>query len=170
MDKKDKKINELKKKLQSENTAKAIEILKQIRKEGQPGLIPMLVDLLHQNRNEAINLNICNILNDIKDTQSVPYFIESLKNTKYKTLRRELISACWQSGLNFSSHIPLFVEFVADENYETAIEAFTVVEENKPDMDESIIPEQIQFLKNKIADADTAKKALIMELIHVLES
>jgi hypothetical protein len=43
--------------------------------------------------------------------------------------KKTLIAACWESGIDFSQHFLFFCRFVLDGDFETGLEALTVIEE-----------------------------------------
>ncbi|HKI89750.1 MAG TPA: hypothetical protein VKA38_12040 [Draconibacterium sp.] len=68
------------------------------------------------------------MLGAIKSKDTVPLFAEALENEKFKAIQKTILTACWQNGLDFAAYLPLFVEIVISEQWETAFEAFTVIE------------------------------------------
>ena len=67
--------------------------------------------------------------------EAVPALVEAIENSKYSSLRPLLVSACWQNGLDYSAHIPVFVKIALEDNLECAIEAVSVMEEALGDLD-----------------------------------
>lgn len=54
--------------------------------------------------------------------------MRAIENDKYKSIRKEILTACWQNGLDFSAFLPVFIDFIIREDWEIAFEAFTVID------------------------------------------
>jgi hypothetical protein len=109
-----------------------VEVVKQaiekISIDGNSLYLPLLFDLLNTFPEHEIELEITNLLGTVKDKQSVNSFMRAIENEKYKRIRKTLISACWQNGLDFSNFIPVFVDIIIHDEWEVAFESFTVID------------------------------------------
>ncbi len=144
------KINEqIKKNLFSVKTDVVISALEIIKVEGNKHYIPILFDLLNSSPEVEIETEIINLLGTVKDKESVNSFMRALEDAKYKPIRKLILSACWQNGLDFSTFMPVFIDLIIHEEWETAFEAFTVIDnlEYLPN------PEIISISKQKINKA-----------------
>jgi hypothetical protein len=54
--------------------------------------------------------------------------MRAIEDDKYKGIRKTILAACWQNGLDFSTFLPVFIDLVIQEDWETAFEAFTVID------------------------------------------
>jgi hypothetical protein len=54
--------------------------------------------------------------------------MRAIEDDKYKGIRKTILTACWQNGLDFSTFLPVFIDLVIHEDWETAFEAFTVID------------------------------------------
>ncbi|MCD6354158.1 MAG: hypothetical protein J7L95_01270, partial [Prolixibacteraceae bacterium] len=120
--------NKLKQSLNSGETTTVLTALQKLQERGNKLYLPILFDLLISNPEKSIVKEIEKLLENIKDKETVETFIEALKNDKYNPIKKTLLTACWQSGLDFSAHVPFFVQMVIADDLELAFEAFTVVE------------------------------------------
>lgn len=87
-----------------------------------------LFDLLNSSPEPEIETEIKNLLGSVKDKESVNSFMRAIENDKYKSIRKEILTACWQNGLDFSAFLPVFIDFIIREDWEIAFEAFTVID------------------------------------------
>lgn len=62
--------------------------------------------------------------------------------------RAKILCLCWESGLDFKDDFLFFVEFACDEDYMTALEAATVVENTEDIVDEAALAKAIEILDN----------------------
>ena len=132
-------------KLFSSNAKEVIVVLDSLKENGYAEIIPDIIKVYIENPSDEVKEQALFILNNLKDKESVPYFIKGLEQSKNSVLRANIISACWQNGLDFSPYLSIFIHIVANENVETAIEAFSVLESNVALLNEK----QIDLLKKE---------------------
>lgn len=126
--KKEKIDDQIKKNLFSVNTEIVISAIETIRKKGNKLYLPILFDLLNSSPEAEIELEIKNLLGTVKDKESVNSFIRAIEDERYKSIRKSILIACWQNGLDFSTFLPVFVDLVISEEWEVAFEAFTIID------------------------------------------
>lgn len=123
------KIDEqIKKNLFSANTDVVISAIEAIQKKGNKLYLPILFDLLNSSPEPEIETEIKNLLGTVKDKESVNSFLRAIEDEKYKAIRKTILTACWQNGLDFSTFLPVFIDLIIHEDWETAFEAFTVID------------------------------------------
>jgi hypothetical protein len=123
------KIDEqLKKSLFSAKTDVVISAIEKVKEKGNKLYIPLLFDLLNSSPELEIETEIKNLLGTIKDKNTVNSFMRAIEDDKYKGIRKTILTACWQNGLDFSTFLPVFIDLVIQEDWETAFEAFTVID------------------------------------------
>jgi hypothetical protein len=123
------KIDEqLKKSLFSAKTDVVISAIEKVKEKGNKLYIPLLFDLLNSSPEIEIETEIKNLLGTIKDKNTVNSFMRAIEDDKYKGIRKTILTACWQNGLDFSTFLPVFIDLVIHEDWETAFEAFTVID------------------------------------------
>ncbi|WP_321374349.1 HEAT repeat domain-containing protein [uncultured Draconibacterium sp.] len=157
------KINEaLKKQLFSADTEKVLAAINVLKDKGNKDYLPILFELTLAENGAEIDKEIQKLLGTIKDKETIPVFIATLQDDKYKTIRKKVLTVCWQNGLDYSDHIEVFVDLVISEDWETAFEAFTVIE----NMEHFPSAEVMKPLKLKIAGAlkvAAEQKAYLLE-------
>jgi hypothetical protein len=167
----DKKIKLIIKKLQSNNVEEVLFTIKQIRNTGSPKILPFLIDLLYTSKSEKIKSTIQSLLNDLKNKDCTSEIVKALKNEKYKKIHHLLLSSCWQSGLDYSEHLELFVNLFITGDFGVAFEAFTILDNSEDKYEAEAIDIQISNLKSNISGfTGSQKEGLFVELVHVLES
>ena len=142
---------QVQKDLFSTNLETTFSALKIIKERGNKLYLPILFDLLATNPEYEIKKEIGNILGTIKKADTIPVFIEALQTKRYKSIRKTLLTACWQNGLDYRPFLPLFVELVIDEDWETGFEAFTVIE-NMENFEKEIADEAAFKIHNVIEE------------------
>lgn len=115
-------------KLFSANTEIVLATIDSLREKGNKEYLPMLFDILVSAPEAEVQNAILKLLGTVKDKETIPVFIEVLRNEKYRGIRKEITASCWQNGLDFSMYMDFFVDLVITESWEIAFEAFTVIE------------------------------------------
>ncbi len=164
------KINqELKNKLFSANTAEAISAINKLKEQGNKDYLFLLFELLGNQPEEELRKEILELLGAIKDKETIPVFIEALKEEKFSSNRKEILTTCWQSGLDFSPYMEVFINLIISNEWEIAFEAFTVIE----NLEHFPPEEELKILKLKIASAlksSDEQKAYFLEEILKMTS
>jgi len=160
-----KKIDpKLKKELLSGKQELVLSAVNQVRESGNSAYIAVLAKLLNNSDNTEINKAVKDLFNDIRDKESTESIIEVLKNDEFKNIRKILISSCWQNSLHFEDYFILFVDFVISEEFEVAIEAFSVID----DMENRISKENLEkgkdIIKKAVGETNEEKLKLVHEL------
>ncbi len=155
--------------LHSENSLEAIAAIKYLREVGNEMFIDDLAQLLCKTNNEDIRSLILNLFNDLKDKNAVPKLIKVLKNNNYEKEKSNILTACWKSGLNFSSEIDIFFEIFFIEEFEAAFEAYTVLETNIPYLTPETAKKHLSFLLEKEQELSPDRSELTNYLKSMLE-
>jgi hypothetical protein len=150
----------------SADTGVAVAALKIIKEKGNKLYLPMLFDLLVSSPEDEIGTEIKSILGSVKQRDAVPVFVEALKEEKYKPIRKTLLAACWQNGLDFKEHLPLFTKLVIEEDWETGFEAFTVIDNLKELPDLKIIEETESKIISSIDNVSDKKRYFLQEILY----
>lgn len=157
-------------KLNSENTKDVLIAIEEIKKTGNVEYIPFLIEKLNASYESEIGKEILKFLHTIKDKKATGFYIGAIQKTKNKKILKELVQFCWESGFDLSPYGETFIKVLIEEDYEIAIEAFSVLEENLIDFSEEQRKEHTKYLKEKLSSLEETKKALIVELIKLLDN
>lgn len=144
------KINsDLKNKLFSADTNVVLTALNLLKEKGNKEYLPILFELLLSNPEDEIQKEIMKLLGTIKDKDTIPVFVEALQEKKFSAVWKEILTTCWQNGLDFSKDLTIFVDLVIDGEWEVAFEAFTVIE----NLEHFPAEEELKEIKLRIARA-----------------
>ena len=157
-------------KLRSGKLSLIMEVLKEIRQSGSVPLIPYLFEIVASNKFAAIEDEIIRLMSDIKKKDAVPYIIESIKKYDFGDKTAGIIAVCWQSRLDFSAHLPVFAEYFFHGDYQTSIEAFTVIEESLHDATITQKNECLKILERDSSRVSETLKPLYNELRKLVKS
>ncbi|MDQ2180429.1 hypothetical protein [Marinifilum sp. D714] len=155
--------------LQSSDSKTVTKSINQLREEGQLEDIVILFDLLVKNKDEEVKSTIWKFLADIKDKKVDLILIDAILNEKYKSIQKELTGICWQSSIDFTKHVSVFTDLLIKSDFETAFEAFTVIENFNEKIEADKRVEEQDKLKDAIPSAPEEIKGMIHECIHILD-
>lgn len=160
------KIDEqIKKNLFSAKTEVVISAIGAIKKNGNKLYIPILFDLLNSMPEHEIKTEIQNLLDSVKDKEAVNSFMRAIEDDKYKPIRKNILIACWQNGLDFSTFLPVFVDLVINEEWEIAFEAFTIIDNLEYLPNQEIINKTVIRIQNALTTADEQKSYFLNEIL-----
>jgi hypothetical protein len=154
--------------LRSGNKTAILVTLKEIRREGDVSILPELFDLLMDQEDDQILTETCSLLNDLKDQQAAAILGAAITDPEYKGITRMLVAACWQNGLSYGKYLDQFVRVAIDEDYATAIEAFTVIEGAIGEVEQEERKRSIELIQAHLPHSDNQKKPLLRELVKVI--
>ena len=163
-----KKNKELVYKLNSADNLLILEALKEIKEKGTISIIPHLFDLINENTPDIIKKEIFQLICDIKEQSAAPLLVDSILTRKFGEDTSQVIVTFWQSRLDFSDYLPAFIRIFIKEDYQTALEAFTVVEGSISNITQEIKQECIDILKSADKSVTHEKRPLYDELIKVI--
>jgi len=155
--------------LRSGSKSAILATLKALRTSGKVFMLTELFNLLADQDDQDILATATSLLNDLKDQESVSLLTEAISNPEYEEIQSILVAACWQNGLTYGKYIDIFIDVAIQGGYSSAIEAFTVIEGAIGEVEQERRSDLITSVKHGLEGADDHKKALLRELLHVIE-
>jgi len=154
--------------LHSGNRSAILSALMEIRYDGSVAVLPELFELLLEQEDQQIAAEITNLLNDLKDQEAAGILAEAIDNPEYAPITAVLVAACWQNGLSYARYTDIFVRAAIRGDYATAIEAFTVIEEEAGDLEQEQRQRLAGMITHGMQEVDDQKKILLKELVRVI--
>lgn len=156
--------------LKSDNPEIVLQTIAEIRESGDSSLFSGLLDLLHNIDIQEIRKHILTLFSELKSTDTIPLMMEAIQNKKYAGELKELLTCCWQNGLNYSQYLPVFIDLVINEEFLVSFEAFTVIENMYGKMNEVLVAQQVTKLNNSLKSANEQKRYLLKELTSIIQN
>jgi hypothetical protein len=166
----DKYYIETQNKLASKDQNEVLKTLKEIKHSGKSLIIPLIIALLKDKKENDITKEVLVLLGQLKDKEAIPIILEEIKSKDTEAFKAELIMTCWQSGLDYGYYIIDFAEEFIKGDFRVAIEAFTVIEEWIHNSPKEIILGCKKYLVENIGRISDEKKAYYLELVKLVES
>lgn len=102
----------------------------------------------------------------IRNAGGQQFLVDLLRLKEYEKYQKELVMACWESGLDFSQHLIFFAELAANCGYPVALEAITVIDEMLDIKDDLQRANAIEILSNPSFSSE--KQVLFQEVLSKL--
>jgi HEAT repeat protein len=160
--------SDLKNKLFATDENIVLSALDSLKERGNKNYLPLLFELLLSKPEKTIEKEILTILGTVKDKESIPIFMDAVKEEKFLPIRKEILVACWNNGLDYSPHLNSIVNLIINDEWVIAFEAFTIIE----NLEHFPQPEETKEIKLKIAGAlksiDEQKVYFLEELLRLI--
>ena len=157
-------------KLQSADTGIVLEAIQRVKESSTVNIIPHLFELINENTQNIIKKDILQVICDIKDRNAVPVLINEISTKDFGFDTAEVIATFWQSRLDFSKYLSTFIKIFIERDYQTALEAFTVVEESLYNINRDIQQECIHILQSNVKHISKEKQPLFNEMLKLLKA
>jgi hypothetical protein len=145
---------------------KVIGALKRVPHEGSPEVIPALLSLLAAKPSKEVQLLLEKSLFNLKDAKCIDPLIFALTDKKLTEIKPDILTCIWQSGLDASDELSLLIDIAISDDFLTAIEVLTIVDNTENYRDE-LLSENIAKLDQAIT-VKSDKNDLLGNLRQVL--
>ncbi len=106
------------------------------------------------------------IYTKLKDSKAQALLVDTIRAAENVQDKKILTAACWESGLDFSTHLLFFTELACQPDFGLAMEALTVVENMEGAMEHGTLTTAL----NLIAASKSPNKDLVQDLTENIKS
>ena len=141
--------------------------IEQIKQEGDISIAPELLDILLQSQDTNTITNLTALLSDVKESDFKTVLMDKLINATSDTGKANLLRICWESAIDFSEYLDVFIDMLLKDDFITALEASTVIENLQGKIPEEKIHTAIKRLE---AESNEDKSFLLEDaILHLKE-
>jgi len=141
------------------------------RKDGNAKTFKAMLDVLKDTDEPNVEAKIIEFLFDLKDEDSIEILIDAIQDEEMVYYQNFLVSAFWQSAIDGSDHLNLFVKTAISGEYLTTLEALTVIENFDRAYPQSELLElEADILEASEKELNEDKKALLVSLGDVVRN
>ena len=153
--------------LSSDNDA-IIKLLGVLREKGSAKILPDILSAYKKHQGTKLGEYIYSFLIDLKCKEAPTMILNSVLDKEFKSIKRDLLTLCWQINLDFSDFFDDFIDVFIECDLQIAFEAFTAIEylEN---VDIKVIKKGIEKLQFSIDKMSDEKKELYVDLVNILK-
>ncbi|HEY3372829.1 MAG TPA: hypothetical protein VGK10_18415 [Prolixibacteraceae bacterium] len=144
--------------------------LEELRVSGETSDIPVLLEMLHHSKDKEIKSKIHSLFANLKEKDTIPLIIAAIQNERYAPELQQLVSCCWENGLDYTPYLPLFVDLLIDSDFLVAFEAYTVITNMTTTIDQVKIDVEIEKLDRALHTTSEEKKVLMLDVVDFLPS
>lgn len=156
--------------LQSNQPKEVLDAISVIRRDGLPEhLIPLMKILKESKHQEVVEATI-KLFDDLKDQRAVSQLVELIRSDQSVVTKRVLIASCWKSGLDYSAHLKPFLKVFVEDDFETAFEAYTLIDSSIHNVEPAMIPDLLQYMKSAWSGIPEDRILLADDLMRIMES
>jgi hypothetical protein len=166
--KKEEKIKQLIAQLKTGDPDTIDQTIDEIGEVGDSSFIVALTDFLHQTDEPELKNKILKLFGELKHSDSVEELVKVINNPVYCNEQSALVACCWQNGLNYSQYLPFFTNLVIEKEFETAFEAFTVIENMYGKIDKIVEAQTLDKIKLALVGADAQKIYFLKGLLEII--
>ena len=143
--------------------------IKELKTTGQVNILSFILELLKSKYPAEIHNEVFCLVSDMRYQQGVPIVMEYIEQLRGSESLAQLISACWQSQLDYSNYLEIFADCFISGSYQDAIESFTVIEEMLMRSNDTKIKNCRTYLSSRKSEVNNEKIPLFRELIKILQ-
>ncbi len=162
------KLSRLKSAIKTSNQELIDHALEEIKTKGDESYIIPLITFLHQTSSKEVKEIIYHLFNDLKHENSVDQLIHELENEKDLDILERLVASCWQNGLNYSKHLPFFVQLIINQEFQIAFEAFTVIENMYGKIEGDTESMLLSKIEKSLTTSEERKQYLLKGLLEII--
>ncbi len=155
--------------LKNSNDELVISMLIELKEQQEFFYLHTLLEILTSNSSEMLKNAITEFISDIKLQASVKILADFISHNFPSQDLVKLVTACWQSRLDFSQNLDPFFNILINGEYFVAFEAFTVIENSIDSLSEEKLSAYMAQVKKGVPKANRDKQLLLLEMISVLD-
>ncbi len=170
--KKQQKLKKIIEDIQSTDAKKVSKAIKSLEAHGDATVIKPLADRLLQDISEKNKNEIIELLSSLKDTSARVEIMEIIDDEKYEPIRQIMLTAVWNTKIDFSDYIDEFVFIAIHGTFLEAIDCLTIIENLEGPFLEEDLLECESHLKNYMnsdAPKDEQRAFILSEIALKLQ-
>jgi hypothetical protein len=98
----------------------------------------------------------------LKENNAQSFILNAITKTKNLGQKALLISACWETGLDFSKDYLFFIDLISSKDFTVSFEAFTVIQEMEAEIDKTTLQSSLTLLKKVKDQSVTLSDAILL--------
>jgi hypothetical protein len=166
------KVTQLLADLRSGDEHKIASAIRSFHSHGDATVIAPLVEVWSAGLSDENEARITELFEGLKDTTAIEPLMDSFRSSSDPQMRRRLVSAFWNSKLDFSEYLADFVLFAVEGDFMDAFEAITLIEQFESAVPESAILESQLLLREYFGgneNRDDQKDTIIGDIALIVK-
>ncbi|HXK81645.1 MAG TPA: hypothetical protein PLO05_05770 [Bacteroidales bacterium] len=143
-----------------------LDIIKDIEERGGEFIIEPLISKYFKSTSELIKKQIISLFCRFKDNSVAEAWLKALQNYIDEPEVFKLLSATWQSSIDFSACINEFLVFIENGDVQTSLEAITGIQENISLVEN----ENLELLKSNLTKLNLSEPMIQILVSDIIDS
>ncbi len=166
------KIDALLKELSNSNISKVKLTLEALKLYGDPSILPRAIKELTLESHSEKNNAIIEFLSCLKDAKARSVMMNLVQDAEYIAYRQILLSTLWNSPLDYTDYLEVFVDLAIKGDFMITLECLTIIENLDGPFSEKSVMESQVLLGNYAEtnpDKSSQKGGLISEIALLIQ-
>jgi hypothetical protein len=166
------KIEVLLTELKSNNISKIKIALEALKIVGEPSSLSQIVVQLNTNGPSEKNALILEFLSCLKDRKARKVMMDLIQHQDLNALQQLLLSTIWNSPLDYTDYLEVFVELAIKGDFMVSLECLTIIENlDGPFSEKSVMESQVLLgeYADSNPDKNSQKGALMSEIALLIQ-
>lgn len=155
--------------LKNSSDEMVISMLIDLKDQSEFYFLNTLLEMINDENSEMLKTALVEFVSDIKLQAAVPILTQYVKESFPSKDVLSIVTACWQSRLDFSNHLDPFFHILITGDYIIAFEAFTVIENSMDGLSSDELSNYMATVKKGISKSNRDKQLLLLEMISILD-
>jgi len=155
--------------LNSKDNVVVVAAIKDIKKNGSSKLLTELLAIYTNTDNADIIDSALDLLNDLHDQNCEEVIVDYLNSCNNDVKKKQVVSSCWQSAVNYSNSLTLFSNIFVEGNLETAIEAFSVIDNCVDQATQENVLQVKEIIESNYNSMSVEKQGLADAILDILK-
>lgn len=156
--------------LKSKNEIDIIATLQKIKEYGNTSHLIEVINLICAAPSNIVQKQCIEIARLYQSDEMASILLPMISSNINTNAKKILIALCWEANLSLQNELGIFINLLSDENYEIALEAYTVITENSMGIQEKKKNEYCEALTSLEKVIKSDRKFLIDDCIQLLEN
>lgn len=164
-------VEEIRRDLFSEDDSVVMKALHKCREQGDVSLVEPLILVFANNKNEEIKAEVADMLETLKISNTEEIFQRALMNPQLATIRKNVLSFMWNSGVQPSEYISLISTIATEGSLQETLECLTLLDSLDGGISEEQLLDSIATVREYLGEnKQNEKTGLLTEYLSILEA
>ncbi len=143
--------------------------LKEIRESGDEKILRAVTEQ-YTRFSASTQKSVGAVFGDIQNQDYVPLLVKLTQGTVDAKVQKMLLTAAWNSRLNFVDYLECYIDFVISADFELAFDAFTLLENVETAVSHQRKHELVDYVKSHISKCKEDTLVLAHDLVKIIEN
>ncbi|MEQ8323552.1 MAG: hypothetical protein RIC15_08205 [Vicingaceae bacterium] len=145
------------------NDAELLNMLPELRKSGRSILVQPLIKRWRMSQSEELSEALFHLFCDIKDQETLSYFMEAISVETDNHFLNSLLSVLWLSSLDASEHLHDLISVALSGDFMTVVEVSTIIENMDVEFNEDEVMEAMYQIDERLTEESDQEYIVVFQ-------